>query len=116
MGRRKGDKTNQGGIDLLSLSILSLSLTFLPMVDGAEEEDEVGAWLRRSWMASTEEGDAGVGGQIDEGRDGGREEASSEGGCEGGAASVVVPSPLDLCEVGGGKKGREERRCEKERG
>ena len=108
MGRRKGDKTNQGGIDLLSLSILSLSLTFLPMVDGVEEEEDVGAWLRRCWMASTEE--------EDEGRDGGREEASSEGGCEGGAASVVVPSPLDLCEVGGGKKGREERRCEKERG
>jgi hypothetical protein len=48
------------------------------MVDGVEEEEEVGAWLRRCWMASTEEEEEERGGQIDEGREGGREEANSE--------------------------------------
>lgn len=65
-----------------------------------EEEEEVGAWLRRCWVASAEEEDQQIGGQIDEGKDGGREEASSEGGYEGGAAFAVAPPPLGLCVVG----------------
>lgn len=69
-----------------------------------EEEEEVGAWLRRCWMKSTEEEDEEMGGQIDEGRDEGREDSSSGGGSEGGAAFVV-----SLCVVGEGGKEREER-------
>ena len=63
-----------------------------------EEEEDVGAWLRRCWMASTEE--------EDEGRDGGREEGASEGGSDGGAAFAVATPPLGLCVVGCGKGGR----------
>ena len=75
-------------------------------MDGVEEEEDVGAWLRRCWMASTEEEDEGRGGQIDEGRDGGREEGASEGGSDGGAAFAVATPPLGLCVVGCGKGGR----------
>ena len=77
------------------------------MVDGVEEEKEVGAWLRRCWVASTEEEGEEMGGHIDQGRDGGREEANSEGGSEGGAAFAVIPA-VPLCVVGGGGKEREE--------
>ena len=76
------------------------------MVNGVEEEEDVGAWLRRCWMASTEEEDEERGGQIDEGRDGGREEANSEGGSEGGAAFAVAPPPMRLWGMEGVKGGR----------
>ena len=88
---------------MLSLHLYSLPLTFLPVVDGVEEEEEVGAWLRRCSMKSTQEEDEEMGGQIGEGRDGGREEGSSEGGSEGGAA----PPPMRLCGVGR-REGRKE--------
>jgi hypothetical protein len=78
------------------------------MVAGVEEEGEVGAWLRRCWMASTEEEDEEEGGQRDETRDRGGEEGSCEGGSESDVASAVASPPLGLCVVGGAKKGKEE--------
>ena len=65
-----------------------------------EEEEDVGARLRRSWVGSTEEEGQEMGGQIDEGRDGGMEEGTSEGESDGGAAFAVATPPLGLCVVG----------------
>ena len=83
-------------------------LTFLPAVGGVGEEEEADAWLDRCWLESTEEGGDEKGGQVDERRGGG--EGSNNGGSKVDAASVVVPSPLGLCVVRGGRGKVEEKR------